>query len=230
MQKNCAEPAEKRRRLFFASFANRIGGVFLAPDETFSRLVTDKASFWESFLLVVMLVAVEGAILASFAYRIVSVITETVNPLTGGTMPMGLVNIVLASIVFMMVIGTLILWVIITGISHLVARYIFKGQGSFMQLMKLYGYAFVPYSLVILGTVLVGLSWTTWPVAAFFCIITTFWVVLLMAVAVKHNYKVDIGKGFISSFIGPMLVWLIIVGVLWVWMLLILRSFTGGIV
>jgi len=27
-----------------------------------------------------------------------------------------------------------------------------------------------------------------------------------------------------------MLVWLIIVGVLWVWMLLILRSFTGGIV
>jgi len=33
-----------------------------------------------------------------------------------------------------------------------------------------------------------------------------FWGVLLMAVAVKHNYKVDIGKGFISSFIGPMLV------------------------
>ena len=112
--------------------------------------------------------------MASFAYRIVSVIAETVTPLTGGTMPMDLVNNVLASIVFMMVIDTLILGVIITGISHLVARYIFKGQGSFMQLMKLYGYAFVPHSLVILGTVLGGLSWTNWPVAAFFCIITTF--------------------------------------------------------
>ena len=56
-----------------------------------------------------MLVAVEGAILASFAYRIVSVTTKTVNPITGGTMPMDLVNIVLASIVFMRAIGTLIL-------------------------------------------------------------------------------------------------------------------------
>jgi len=45
MQKNCAEPAEERLRLFFASFANRVGGVFLAPNETFSRLVTDKVSF-----------------------------------------------------------------------------------------------------------------------------------------------------------------------------------------
>jgi hypothetical protein len=96
--------------------------------------------------------------------------------------------------------------------------------------MKLYGYALVPYSLVILGTVLVGLSWTTWPFAVFFSIVTTFWVVLLMAVAVKSNYKIDIGKGFISSFIGPMLVWLIIVGIFWAWMILIIRSFTGGMV
>jgi hypothetical protein len=64
----------------------------------------------------------------------------------------------------------------------------------------------------------------------FSSIIATFWVVLLMAVAVKHNYKIDIGKGFISSFIGPMLVWLIIVGIFWVWVILTIRTFTGGIV
>jgi hypothetical protein len=230
MEKNSTEPAAKQRRPFFASFANRIGSVFLAPDDTFNQIVTDKVSFWEPFLLVVMLAAIEDAIVSSFAYRIVSAITNVVNPLTGATTPIGLTSIILASMVFMMVTGTLILWVIITGIAHLVARYIFKGQGSFLHLMKLYGYAFVPYSLVILGTVLVGLSWTTWPVAAFLSIITTFWIVLLMAVAVKHNYKINIGKGFISSFIGPMLVWLIIVGIFWVWMLLIIRSFTGGIV
>jgi hypothetical protein len=230
MEKSSTEPPAKQRRLFFLSFVNRIGGVFLAPDETFNQIVTDKVSFWESFLLVVTLVAIEGGIVFSFSYRVVSAISGLMNPITGATLPIGFVNVILASIVFMMVIGALIFWVIITAIAHLVARYIFRGQGSFVQLLKLYGYAFVPYSLVILGTVLVGLSWTTWPLSMFFSIITTFWVVLLMAVAVKQNYKIDIGKGFISSFIGPMLVWLIIVGIFWVWMLLMIRSFTGGMV
>jgi hypothetical protein len=230
MEKSSTEPVSKPRRPFFISFVNRIGGVFLAPDETFNQIVTDKVSFWESFLLVVMLVAIEGGIVSSFAYRVVSAITGLMNPLTGATLPIGFVNVILASMVFMMVIGTLIFWVIVTSIAHLVARYIFRSQGSFIQLMKLYGYALVPYSLAILGTVLVGLSWTTWPIAVFSSIITTFWVVLLMAVAVKHNYKIDIGKGFISSFIGPMLVWLIIVGIFWVWVILTIRTFTGGIV
>jgi hypothetical protein len=132
--------------------------------------------------------------------------------------------------ILMMVIVTLISWVIVSGIAHLIARYVFKGQGSYVQLMKLYGYTFVPYSLVILGTVLVELSWTTWLIAVFLSVVTTFWVVLLMAVAVKHNYGIDIGKAFISSFIGPMLLWLLIVGLSWVWILIALRSFTGGLV
>jgi hypothetical protein len=230
MEKSSTEPAVKPRRPFFASFVNRIGGMFLAPDDTFSQILTEKVSFWEPFLLIVMLVAIECGIVSSFAYRVFSAIAGLMNPFAGATMPLGLVNVIFASMVFAMILGALIFWVIIAGIAHLVARYIFRGQGSFTQLMKLYGYAFVPYSLVILGTVLVGLSWTTWPLAVFFSITTTFWVVLLMAVAVKHNYKIDIGKGFISSFIGPMLLWLIIVGISWVWMLLIIRSFTGGIV
>ena len=60
MERNIIEPVAKQRRPFFASFVNRIGGVSLAPDDTFNKIVVDKASFWESFLLVVMLVAVEG--------------------------------------------------------------------------------------------------------------------------------------------------------------------------
>jgi hypothetical protein len=230
MEKSGTEPTTKPRRPFFTAFVNRIGGIFLAPDETFNQIATDKVSFWEPFLLIVMLVAIEGGIISSFVYRVASAIAGLMNPLTGATMPLGFVNVILASIVLMMVIGAVIFWVIIAGIAHLVARYVFRGQGSFTQLMKLYGYALVPYSLVILGTVLVGLSWTTWPFAVFFSIVTTFWVVLLMAVAVKSNYKIDIGKGFISSFIGPMLVWLIIVGIFWAWMILIIRSFTGGMV
>jgi len=208
---------------------NRVGGTFLAPDDTFNQIITGKVSFWESFLLVLMLIVVECAVVSSFAYRIVSAVTNALNPLTGGMFSSSLMSIVFVSMIFAMIIATLIFWVIVAGIAHLIAKYIFRGQGSYIQLMKLYGYTLVPYSLVILGTVLIGLSWTTWPIAIFFSIVTIFWVVLLMAVAVKHNYGIDIGKGFISSFIGPMLLWLLIMGLFWAWILLTLRSFTGGL-
>jgi hypothetical protein len=229
MQNTSDLPPKKESRSFFTSFVNRVGGTFLAPDDTFNQIITGKVSFWESFLLVLMLIVVECAVVSSFAYRIVSAVTNALNPLTGGMFSSSFMSIVFVSMIFAMIIATLIFWVIVAGIAHLIAKYIFRGQGSYIQLMKLYGYTLVPYSLVILGTVLIGLSWTTWPIAIFFSIVTVFWVVLLMAVAVKHNYGIDIGKGFISSFIGPMLLWLLIMGLFWAWMLLTLRSFTGGL-
>ena len=228
MENTGSQPPKKESRSLFTSFVNRVGGTFLAPDNTFSQIITGKVSFWESFLLVLMLIVVECAVVSSFAYRFVSAVTNALNPVTGGMFSSSFMSIVFVSMIFGMIIATLIFWVIVAGIAHLIAKYIFRGQGSFIQLMKLYGYALIPYSLVILGTVLIGLSWTTWPIAVFFSIVTVFWVVLLMAVAVKHNYGIDIGKGFISSFIGPMLLWLLIMGLFWAWMLLALRSFTGG--
>jgi len=64
---------------------------------------------------------------SSFANRVISAITGLVNPLTGATLPRGFMNLILAGMVFMRVIGALIFWVIIAGIAHLVARYIFRG-------------------------------------------------------------------------------------------------------
>ncbi|MCJ7768504.1 hypothetical protein MUP79_08955 [Candidatus Bathyarchaeota archaeon] len=72
--------------------------------------------------------------MSSFAYRVISAITGLVNPLTGATLPLGFVNVILARIIFMMVIGALIFWVIIAGIANLVARYIFRDQGSRAQI------------------------------------------------------------------------------------------------
>ena len=230
MEKVSSEPPRKESGSVFTSFVNRVGGVFLAPEATFNQIIAGKVSFLEPILLMLMVVIIEGAVVFSFAYRISSAIGSALSPLTGGTFPFGFFSIIFVVMILMMVIVTLISWVIVSGIAHLIARYVFKGQGSYVQLMKLYGYTFVPYSLVILGTVLVELSWTTWPIAVFLSVVTTFWVVLLMAVAVKHNYGIDIGKAFISSFIGPMLLWLLIVGLSWVWILIALRSLTGGLV
>jgi hypothetical protein len=89
MEKSSTEPPAKQRRPFFLSFVNKIGGVFLAPDDTFNQIVTDKASFWEPFLLVVMLIAIEGGIVSSFPYRVVSAISALTNSITGAALPLG---------------------------------------------------------------------------------------------------------------------------------------------
>ena len=212
------------KKPYFSSFLTRIGGIFLAPEATFTQIITDKIGFWEPLLLVVLLFAIQGAVIASFASRILSAISES----AGFEFSLAFLNIVLFAMITAMIIATLIAWVVLAGIAHLGAKYVFKGQGSFTQLMKLYGYAFVPYSLMIFGVVLFGLSWTLWPFTLFFNTLTSFWVVLLMATAVKQNYKLDIGKAFISSFIGPMLLWLAAIVISWAWMWLFIDTFTGG--
>jgi len=222
------EPVRRAGGSYFTSFLNRIGGVLLAPDATFNQIITDRIGFWEPLTLIILLVAIEGAVLASLAYRVFSVVANAVSPLTGVVWDPGFLNVILVIIISAMIIATLVAWVILAGIAHISAKYIFRGEGSFVQLMKLYGYTFVPVSLLILSTVLLGLSWATWPLTLFLNIVATFWIVLLMAVAVKHNYKIDTGKAFISSFIGPMTVWLVVVGGMWAWMWLLIRSLTGG--
>lgn len=228
MEKSEGEPS-KEKASYFSSFLNRVGGVFLAPDATFKQIITEKIGFVEPLILVLALVGIEGLLIASFIHRIISALVASFGPLLGDV-SLGFLSIIWLSITIGMIVVTLILWIIVVGIAHISAKYIFKGEGSFIQLMKLYGYSLFPFSLVILGTVLSGISWVTWPLSAFFTIVAIFWIVLLMAVAVKHTYNIDIGKAFISSFIGPMVVWLVLTGIFWFWMWLAVTSFSGGFV
>jgi hypothetical protein len=229
MEKTQSQTAAKGSGSVFASFLNRIGGVFLTPDTTFNQIISSRIGFWEPLILILLLIGIEGAVLASFAIRVLSAIMGSLGPVASST-SLGFLTVLPAMMIIMMIASFLILWIIVAGIAHLIARFVFGGRGSFVQLLKLYGYSFAPYSLAILGTVFVGISWITWPLAVFLNIAATFWVVVLMTSAVKHNYDIDTGKAFISSFVGPMLVWLIIVGIFWLWILLLMNSFAGGVI
>lgn len=230
MEKQSTETPKKRTGASSVSFMNRIGGVILAPDATFPEIIAEGTGFWEPLLLLVLLFAIQGAVQASFAYRVFSALASALGPMTSGFITGSWFSIAVLSMIVATIVGVLIFWVIIAGIAHLCAKYVFRGKGSFVDLMKLYGYSFLPYGLVILGTVIFGMSWMLWPISMFLSVVATFWIVVLMAVAVKHNYKIDAGKAFISSFVGPMTVWLIVIGIFWVWILLIIRSLTGGLV
>ncbi|HEY4674930.1 MAG TPA: Yip1 family protein [Candidatus Bathyarchaeia archaeon] len=227
MEKTEQETPRTAQEPYFISFLNRIGGVFLAPDSTFTQIVTQRISILEPLMLIILLVGIEAALIASFAYRIFSAFTTAFSSVTG-TAPLGFLAFIPWIMLTMMIVSILISWLILAGIAHISAKYVFKGSGSYIGLLKLYGYAFIPYSLMILSTILIGISWVTWPIALFLNIIMTFWIIILMTAAVKQNYGVDTGKAFISSFIGPMLLWLIIVGIFWAWIWLITSSFMGG--
>jgi hypothetical protein len=228
MEKTEQETPRPAQEPYFLSFLNRIGGVFLAPDSTFTQIITQKLSIIEPLMLIILLVGIEAGIMASFAYRIFSAFATAFSSVTG-TSTIGFFAFIPWIMLTMMIISTLIAWLILAGTAHISAKYIFKGTGSYTQLLKLYGYAFIPYSLMILSTLLIGISWVLWPISAFLNIITVFWIIILMTTAVKQNYGIDTGKAFISSFIGPMLLWLLIVGIFWTWIWLITSSFMGGI-
>jgi hypothetical protein len=213
----------------FSRFLTRIGGAFLAPDATFKQIIADRIGFWEPFLLVLLIIGVQMAVIASFSYRIGAALADSFGSLGGG-IGLGFFNAVMIVVFFVAIVCALLVWFIAAGIAHISARYIFRGRGSFVRLFKLYGYSIIPCSLQLLGTVLLGLSWILFPVFVFLDVVTVFWVMLLATVAVKQNYNIDTGKAFISSFICPMLICLIIAGLSWLWMWLIMNSFTGGFV
>ena len=141
---------------YFAGLLSRLGGTLLDPGKTFEQIIAEKRGFLEPLLVVFLSHGIQGAIIGSFIVRIILAIYAFLGEWLGEA-PVGLIVSIPIITFFVAFVGTLILWAILTGIAHLCAKYIFKGAGSFGQLFKLYGYASVPYSLVILATVLIGI-------------------------------------------------------------------------
>jgi hypothetical protein len=211
---------------YFTGFLNRLGGTLLDPGKTFEQIIAEKRGFLEPLLIVFLSHGIQGAIIGSFIVRIILAIYALLGEWIGEA-PSGLIVSIPIITFFVAFVGTLILWVILAGIAHLCAKYIFKGAGSFGQLLKLYGYASVPYSLIILATVLIGVNFTLSPLSLILGLTAIFWMVLIMVVAVDTTYKIGSGKAFISSFVGPMIVLLILFIALWLILLGIAAMFGG---
>lgn len=218
---------KERKNSKFMGFLGRLGETFLEPGKMFERLIAEKKGFLEPLVIVLIFQGVHGALIGSFIAKIVITVFAFLGSLLGAQMVVP--GFVLAIPVITAIVGiicALLFWVILAGIAHITAKYIFKGVGSFSQLFKLYGYASVPNILAIFATLLMGVNFFVFlGYSLILCCASIFWMVLIMVVAVEKSHQIDPGKAFISAFIGPMIILLILLALVG----LFLSMLFGGI-
>jgi len=194
-------------------FLGRVGGALLEPGKTFYQIIAERRSILESLLLVIIFSSVYGAVIGASVARVIPSLLTGLGSVFGAeaqfTGLLGIVWLIPIATALLNIIGTLILWVISAGISHLCAKYVFKGRGSYVQLLQLFGYAFVPVSLVIAGVLIVGVNLS--PLySLILSLIAVFWAVIILVVAVEKAHQLDAGKAFVSAFIAPLAFYLLI--------------------
>jgi len=172
-----------------ADFASRIGGVLSDPRDTFRRVAAGEGSGLEAVFLTFSFPALLGALTGSI-----------IIGHAGG----GAVLVLLTALGGAVVAA--VAWVLLAGIAHLFAKYVFKGNGRFDSLLKLYGYSSSPLFLVLAGVLLASV-WPAWLslVTLTLTAIALTWVVVLYVVAVEENYGISVGRALMSSIAAPLL-------------------------
>jgi hypothetical protein len=103
-----------------------------------------------------------------------------------------------------------------SGISHLIAKFVFKGEGSFVPTFGLFGYAFVSFTLGIVGLATLMVAGTVFATFLMWLLMAV-WFIVLATVAVATEHKIGVGRAFLSVTGIPVLVIIVlslIVGVL----------------
>lgn len=96
------------------------------------------------------------------------------------------------------IIGLLKLF-IWAGITHLVAKFIFKGKGKFKNIFGLMGYTSVTFILGIFALMMTMLA--TRLISSFFLfILMGIWMLVIATVAVNVEHGIGIGKSFLSCY------------------------------
>lgn len=187
-------------------FLERLGGTLLEPGKTFEQLISAKRGFLEPFLIVLVFHGVVGSLVGSLIDNLVLSFHAFLGPFLGGDITVIILEIPVVTTLLGIICGFM-LWVIFAGIAHLCARHVFKGGGSFAQLLKLYGYTYVPCFLVIMATLLLEANFVLFLGYSMILDITAIlWMGLLMVVAVERSHRIDPGKAFLSSLIGPLVI------------------------
>jgi hypothetical protein len=119
----------------------------------------------------------------------------------------GLTRITVLPIVFMIlfVVFGLIELFIWVGITHLIAKFIFRGKGNFSNLFGLFGFTLVTSILLIFGLSALLLAGTFFSAILLYTI-SWVWSIIIAVIAVDSEHKIGMGRSFLSTMGIPVLI------------------------
>lgn len=162
-----------------ANFSRDLLKVLVSPEETF-KAVKDKGLENQGLYLYIFMCAFLGFMLGG----VVSAITGVwiVFP------------IAFAVVVTVIALLKLIVWAII---SHVVAVFVFKGEGSLTNTIKLMGFSAAPFILGIFALMTLILIGTIFTSAMLF-VIMYIWAIIIGSTAVSIEHRIGFGRSFLS--------------------------------
>jgi hypothetical protein len=201
-------------------FLSKLGGTLIEPIHTFDRMLDEGASFLGALAAVALIFGILGGMAGMGIAKLAAAFFASTGPWLGGAVfPQAAVQLFF---IFPIALGVLsfvcvlLFWLISSAISHFCARVVFGGEGSFAQVFTLQGYAATPFFLVAVGLALGWLNLFLLPYAAFLGLTAVFWTVLLLVIAVERSHRISFGRAFVSAFVAPLLVYLVLfTGLTW---------------
>ena len=123
----------------------------------------------------------------------------------------GLIGNLLISLLFLIlfVIAALLNVVIWAGISFIITKVVFHGEGEFSNLFGLMSYSSVTYLFLIIG--MTCLAFGKAIIASFMMfLLTAIWIIIIGTIAIESETKIGYGKSFLSCCGIPVLLIIVI--------------------
>ncbi len=164
---------------------DRIVNSLVAPETTFQDILENKKAITGIYFyifFVAFLGFMSGALVGNFILGIVVAILFII---------IGLVK--------------LLVW---SGISHIIAKFVFHGKGQFVQVFELFGYMSVAFILGIVALALLVLGSIF--AALLLLVLMIVWMCILAIVALDTVHEIGVGRAFLSIIGIPALIIIIL--------------------
>ncbi|RLI27877.1 MAG: hypothetical protein DRO46_04910 [Candidatus Hecatellales archaeon] len=195
------------------SVLERLGGVLIDSESTFKAMLEGGVGVGGALLTVLVFSMVEGftlgASLSGFLHHFGDFLTWLGFSLLGGFSLTWLNWLLIPSLIVGLTLFNLIFWTLTSWISHIAAKYVFCGEGSYVQLLTLTGYGWTAVMPFLAGLALANLT-ESLLLLTVLTLTSLAWFFTVWVTAVKVAYGLDIGRAFTASFLTPLTIYVII--------------------
>ncbi|HID17268.1 TPA: hypothetical protein EYP26_03150 [Candidatus Bathyarchaeota archaeon] len=191
------------------SLLEELGGVLVDARETFEKLSLKKLSLLRPMGVLLLFNAIHGVLAGALIAKALLVVSalfwRLLWPLGGFRAPDSptLISLTPALVSASSALFALVAWLLLAAIAHLCAKVAFKKTGSYVHLLKLYGYSSTPLFLSSLGLLLLSVNPKFFVYAVPLSAASFIWILAIMVAAVQSAYGLSSGEAFISAFIAP---------------------------